>query len=62
MHVEKRTNCANYLNDSTLENEQKKLASTLRKSERLFNENELDKAKVDNRETWKVLNNIIGKG
>ena len=58
----------NYVKDPNLENEQNykhyknKLTSILRYSERLYYRNELDKAKLDNRQTWKILNKIRCKG
>ena len=60
--------CIKKIFDPTLENEQKhknyknKLTSILGNSERLYYRNELDKAKLHIRQTWKVLNKIICKG
>ena len=53
------------MKDPNLENEQKhknKLTSILRKSERLYHRNELDKAKLDNTKRLEVLYKIICKG
>ena len=67
MHIEKRNKLfTNYVKDTTLVNEEKnhknKFTSILRNSERLYYRNELHKAKLDNKKTWKVLNNIICMG
>ena len=56
------------MKDPTLENEQKfknyedKLSLILRNSERLYYRNELEKAKLDNRQTWMILKKIICRG
>ena len=48
--------------NKNIKNYKNKLSLILRNSERLYYRNELDKAKPDNRQTWKILNKIICRG